>query len=87
MRTSDDKPKKYWFRAMRYGWGWSLPLSWEGWVIFIAYLAAIFAGIYLLPPEKHKVAFTLLVLVSSLVLVAICWVKGEPLKWRWGRNK
>jgi hypothetical protein len=23
---------KAWFRAMTYGWGWGLPLRWQGWL-------------------------------------------------------
>ena len=26
------------------------------------------------------------VLAESVVLVAVCWWKGEPPRWRWGGN-
>lgn len=25
--------KKIWFPAKRYGWGWGLPVTWQGWVV------------------------------------------------------
>jgi hypothetical protein len=28
--------KHYWFRAKRYGLGWGLPCSWQGWAFFLA---------------------------------------------------
>jgi len=30
---------KPWFRTKRYGFGASLPCSWEGWVVLVAFLA------------------------------------------------
>jgi hypothetical protein len=26
--------RKYWFPAKRYGWGWGIPSSWQGWLVF-----------------------------------------------------
>ena len=37
MSNNDTDTKNYWFRAQRYGWGWGLPLTWQGWIIVIAY--------------------------------------------------
>jgi hypothetical protein len=77
-----DKP--YWFRAKRYGWGWGLPSAWQGWVVFCAYLVLTIAGALLLPTSGHFVSFIVLILALSIGLVAICFAKGEPPKWRWG---
>ena len=27
-----------WFPAKRYGWGWSFPVTWQGWLVVLAYL-------------------------------------------------
>jgi hypothetical protein len=27
---------EYWFPAKRYGWGWGIPVTWQGWVVFAA---------------------------------------------------
>ncbi len=28
-----DRPA-FWFPVKRYGWGWGLPVRWQGWVVF-----------------------------------------------------
>ena len=75
--------RRYWFPAKRYGWGWGLPCAWQGWVVMIAFFALFYAGFALLLP-RHAVAFVLYTFGITLVLIAICWVKGEPPRWRWG---
>jgi hypothetical protein len=77
-----DKP--YWFRAKRYGWGWGLPATWQGWLVFCAYLVLVVGGALVLPTKDHVVGFIVLTVALSLGLVAICFAKGEPPKWRWG---
>jgi hypothetical protein len=34
-----SKPEKLWFRAKRYGWGWT-PTSWQGWLVMFTCLGA-----------------------------------------------
>jgi uncharacterized membrane protein YhaH (DUF805 family) len=87
MSTKNNISKNYWFRAKRYGWGWSLPLTWQGWIIFIMYIGSVAAGIYIFPPEKNMVIFICLIVILSLMFIAICWIKGEPPRWRWGKDK
>ena len=44
---------KYWFRAKRYGWGWGLPLCWQGWVVMGVWLAVLVPLVVLLEePER-----------------------------------
>ena len=31
--------KEYWFPAKKYGWGWGLPSTWQGWVVYCVYFA------------------------------------------------
>ena len=73
---------KYWFAAKRYGWGWGLPLCWQGWVVMGVWLAVLVPVVILLEEPARGTA----VLLESVVLVAICWWKGEPPRWRWGGN-
>ena len=75
---------RYWFRAKRYGWGWGLPLTWQGWAALAAFIALIVADGLVFPPRKALPAFITCVVGLSLLLVAVCWVKGEPPRWRWG---
>jgi hypothetical protein len=76
-------PRRYWFPAKRYGWGWGPPIAWQGWAILIVWLLALLLGMrYVVPHELPlKLAF---LLGMSLVLVLICWLTGEPPRWRWG---
>jgi hypothetical protein len=76
----------YWFPAKRYGWGWGLPTSWEGRLVFAAFFALIIAGVFLFPPAKAVGAFTAYIVVLSVLLTAVCWLKGEPPRWRWGND-
>ena len=82
---SDDV--RYWFPAKRYGWGWGLPLTWEGWIVFATFLALVIAGVILLPPRQSMPAFLGYIIAISVVFGAICWWKGEPARWRWGDDR
>jgi hypothetical protein len=75
----------YWFPAKRYGWGWGLPSRWQGWVVLIAFFALLLGGLAFFPPRSESVAYVVYAAVLSVVLVAICWITGEPPKWRWGK--
>jgi hypothetical protein len=74
----------YWFRAKRYGWGWGLPLTWQGWAALAAFVASVVADGWVFPPRRALPAFIGCVAGSTLLLVAVCWLKGEPPRWRWG---
>lgn len=83
MTELHDTPR-YWFPAKRYGWGWGAPLCWQGWVVVALYAAALVAIVVRWRPEREPIAFLVLTAVASLLLVGICWLKGEPPRWRWG---
>ena len=80
--------KKIWFPAKTYGWGWGPPCCWQGWVVLGVWLALLIAGaIELLPSTNgHPFYFFGFVFALSLVLIAICWWKGEAPRWRWGKD-
>ena len=75
----------YWFRAKRYGWGWGLPSSRHGWVFFAAWNVALVAGFVALW-RYHPLARMAWLAVLTLVLVGVCYAKGEPPSWRWGER-
>lgn len=77
-------PNRYWFAGKKYGWGWGLPTAWQGWAVYAAYVAALVALWFAFPPETEPARYATLFTVISLVLVAVCWLKGEPPRWRWG---
>ena len=75
---------RYWFPAKRYGWGWGFPITWQGWTVFAVFLALILAGAFFLQPRANLAGFIVYVVILSIVFVGICWLKGEPPRWRWG---
>jgi len=78
--------KKYWFSAKKYGWGWGFPSTWQGWVVYCVYFALLIAGLLVVPPAKSKIGFFAYTVALSAVLCGVCYAKGEPPKWRWGRR-
>jgi hypothetical protein len=79
----DTERGRYWFAAKRYGWGWGLPLRWEGWVVMAVWLAVIVVAAILFAGRAWGM-YAGLVGVATAGLVGICWWKGEPARWRWG---
>ena len=75
---------KFWFPAKKYGWGWGLPVAWQGWVVLVAFVLLLIAGVFLFPPGREVAAFFLYTVAITVVLVIICYIKGEPPAWRWG---
>ena len=72
-----------WFRAKRYGYGWGLPLRWQGWLVLAIYVfSLLFTGLHFGRPRG--IEFGVYLTVFTLLLVAICAWKGERPKWRWG---
>lgn len=76
--------KKYWFPAKLYGWGWGLPSVWQGWSVLGAFAVLLAGGALLLLPTQGSGVFVAYAAALSLVLVVVCWAKGEPPRWRWG---
>ncbi len=79
---------KLWFRAKRYGWGW-VPCSWEGWASLAVYIIAIVYEFLSADIASHSVSDTLFnfipgVLLFTVLLIALCFAKGEKPTWRWG---
>ena len=75
---------RYWFPAKTFGWGWGLPVTWEGWLVLVGYLGLMVVVVRACPPEKSLTGFVAAVVGLSAGLVVICWWKGEPPRWRWG---
>ena len=77
----------YWFPVKRYGWGWGLPVRWQGWVVMGVYFGSIFMGIRYFRPRDDVAGFLLVLAIASILLIAVVVWKGErPLAWRWGRE-
>ena len=83
---TDKSPPQYWFPAKTYGWGWGLPSSWQGWVVLASFAALAAAGFFMFPANERPGALFAYFAVLTAVLIAICWLKGEPPRWRWGND-
>lgn len=76
--------KTYWFPAKRYGWGWGLPVVWQGWAVMAAFALLVLAGAIFLLPRHGQAAFITYSALLCAALVGVCWLKGEPPGWHWG---
>jgi hypothetical protein len=76
-----DKPG-YWFAVKRYGWGWGLPVRWQGWLVMFGYLGLVYAGVYLLLTPRALATY--LIALTALLIVILAWKGERPLRWRWG---
>lgn len=79
--------RTYWFPAKRYGWGWGLPVTWQGWIVLAAFAGLSGAGVLLFPPNAKIVPLLIYVFLLTAGLIAICWLKGEPPRWRWSSGE
>lgn len=71
--------QKIWFPAKCIGLGWGLPVAWQGWVVLIIYLLALFAGSLLVPYFANTMYYLLYVFGITFILVMICFLTGEKL--------
>jgi len=74
---------KYWFPAKRYGWGWGLPNCWQGWLVLAVFVGLVVVGSFIFPPRAELGLYLACIFVLCALLVALCWLKGEPPRWRW----
>ncbi|MEI6810865.1 MAG: hypothetical protein WCK60_02315 [Candidatus Nomurabacteria bacterium] len=79
--------KKLWFRAKTYGWGW-IPCSWEGWLVVIASIILIIFYSTQLDKNSPQIPylFFLRIAAITIVIIFICYKKGEKPGWRWGNR-
>jgi hypothetical protein len=76
--------KKFWFRRKLYGWGWT-PITWQGWLVIAIYVFFIISAVSDLDHESFK--NFLFIILATILLLVICYKKGEKPKWQWGKRK
>jgi hypothetical protein len=71
--------KPYWFpvRPASRGWGWGLPLVWQGWAVYAVFFAALVGGPVLLAPYGQLVTIAWGCIVAAFFVAVVAW-KGEP---------
>lgn len=80
----NEDPTRYWFPAKRYGWGWGAPRNWQGWAVVAAYAAAMAVLAIVFAADDRPFEFLVGSAIATAAFVAVCWLKGEPPRWRWG---
>jgi len=81
---------KPWFRDRKYGYGWGLPTGKEGWTVVISYLLLVFLMTLQLgtkPTQNMVIFYVIQVLLSTILLLTICYASGEKPHWKWGEPK
>jgi len=92
LEYTKDNPEGYWFKAKWYGWGWT-PVKWQGYVSLIIFILIVVLDVLFLESktsvtgEVEKNAFIIfmtVIIFSTLLLIFVCYKKGETPRWNWG---
>lgn len=86
----ETQNKKIWFKRKEYGWGWT-PSSWEGWLVLVVYALVIVREVVSIEKVAESevpppIRLIVPVVVSTLILIGVCYWKGEKPRWQWGRK-
>ena len=79
--------RTYWFPAIYYGRGWGPPAVWQGWAVLATFAALLVGGALRFPPATQLFGNLACTFGLSGLLIFLCWLKGEPPRWRWGIEK
>jgi len=74
-----------WFAPKRYGFGSGLPISWQGWLVMLAYLALVIAPAILLPEKPLMILAVLVPATIALIIITARTTRGGW-RWRWGKD-
>lgn len=92
-RWKKDKKPDIWFVRKTYGW-WRTPATRQGWLAVWIYIAVIVALSTLLTWNSHQEPaaemlrwYRIGVVVSTVLLLGVCYRKGESPKRQWGEKK
>ena len=83
-----NNPNGYWFKRKLYGWGW-FPVKWQGWLSIAIFILFILVSSLDMksnsgPTDAEITWFLFKVILSVMILIYICYKKGEKPRWQWG---
>ncbi|HAS8418028.1 TPA: hypothetical protein I7738_07830 [Vibrio vulnificus] len=78
------KNKTVWFPKRRYGWGWGVPTTWQGWMVLGSYCVALYITSSYFHPQSEPFTWALCIVIQTALLTAFCYWKGERPSWSWG---
>lgn len=74
---------KPWFGRKIIGWGWGLPVRWQGWLVFILYITSAITSLTLHVSRKLEFFIFLLLTIIFIVIIRITSGKSQWGTW-WG---
>lgn len=79
---SDDRD---WFAPKRFGYGAGLPISWQGWLLTLGYVALLLLSTLLV--RYSWIGYASVVTMLTVVFIVICarTTRGGW-RWRWGEK-
>lgn len=82
-----NNPNDLWFKRKRYGWGWT-PVKWQGWVVILVYISILFILFKDVDPaintfKENVTSIFLPFILLTIIVIGICYKKGESPKWQW----
>ena len=91
VRYLKNNPERYWFKRKLYGWGWT-PATWQGWFVILVFIVIMVWNVFSIHRSSHSTNDFLMnfipeTIVLVLLLIYICWRKGEKPRWQWGFPK
>ena len=75
--VDDGMGKDYWFPARRHGYGWGLPVKWQGWLAMALFLLHQAGALVAFPPARDPGTFVAVTLFGALALMLVCVAQGR----------
>jgi hypothetical protein len=72
-----------WFAPKRYGWGGGRPVTWQGWVVTLVYLAIVVGATQLLNRSPWA-GGSIIVTATAMFIVVLAKTTRGGFRWRWG---
>ena len=80
----NDRPT--WFAPRHYGYGTGMPITWQGWLLSLALVAALALAFALFGNNDWRALTIVVPAILIYLIVAALTTKGG-LRWRWGEDE
>jgi hypothetical protein len=75
-----------WFAPKRYGYGAGLPISWQGWVLTLAFLLATALLAVALGRRPMQLMAAIIPVSAAFIVICARTTRGGW-RWRWGEDE
>ena len=82
----NKKEQDVWFRARKYGYGWT-PVTREGWFVTVVFIVLLLFAGFRVEQTGDVVSFITFLTISIAVFFTIAYKTGERPRWRWGNKR